>query len=94
MGLLEVVLPQGEKNTKTNSCHLGGGTGYRRRRSGSTRAVGGTTRLLVFSPNNRVLTNGSVVLLPCTVANNAFDNARMARTAGPTSAWGEPLVVA
>ena len=39
--------------------------------------VAGTTRFLVFSPNNRVLTNGSVVLLPCTMANNAFDNARM-----------------
>ena len=39
--------------------------------------VAGTTQFLVFSPNNRVLTNGSVVLLPCTMANNAFDNARL-----------------
>ena len=39
--------------------------------------VAGTTRFLVFSLNNRVLTNGSVMLLPCTMANNAFDNARM-----------------
>ena len=39
--------------------------------------VPGTTRFLVFSLNNRMLTNGSVVLLPCTMANNAFDNARM-----------------
>ena len=39
--------------------------------------VAGTTRFLVFSPNNRVLTNGSVVLLPCTMANNAFETARM-----------------
>ena len=39
--------------------------------------VAGTTRFLVFSQNNRVLTNGSVVRLPCTVANNVFENARM-----------------
>ena len=39
--------------------------------------VAGTTRFLVFSANNRVLTNGSVVLLPCAVANNVFENVRM-----------------
>ena len=39
--------------------------------------IAGTTRFLVFSQNNRVLTNGAVVRLPCTVANNVFDNARM-----------------
>ena len=39
--------------------------------------MAGTTRFLVFSQNNRVLTNGSVVLLPCTVANNVYENARM-----------------
>ena len=53
------------------------GTALDNHRMRLAETVPGTTRFLVFSLNNRVLTNGSVVLLPCTMANNAFDNARM-----------------